>query len=130
MNRRSNLADVPAPAGGYSQVVEAAGLLFTAGMGPGDPATGEIVGTTIEEQTAQTLDNLEAVLRACGAGFDAVVRASVHLADVERDFRGFDAEFARRFAHHLPARTTVGAKLAGILVEIDLVAVKASGAAV
>ena len=50
----------------YSQAVKAAGLVFVAGQGPFDPATGKIVGETIQDQTRQALKNCEAILRAAG----------------------------------------------------------------
>jgi reactive intermediate/imine deaminase len=127
MIRRSDLPDVPAAGGAYSQVVEVRGLLFTAGMGPVDPATGTVAGATVAEQTHRAIDNLEAALGACGVRLDAVVKATVHLADVKRDFKEFDAAFAERFSGHLPARTTVGSSLPGILVEIDFIAVTGQG---
>lgn len=123
MIRKSGLPGVPAVAGAYSQVVQVGELLFTAGMGPVDPTTGRVAGATVAEQTHRTIDNLEAALRASGAGLDAVVKATVHLADVARDFKEFDAAFASRFTGYLPARTTVGSALPGILVEIDFIAV-------
>jgi reactive intermediate/imine deaminase len=123
MIRRSGLPQVPAAGGAYSQVVEVGDFLFTAGMGPIDPVSGAVVGSTVAEQTHQTIDNLQAALRASGVDLDHVVKATVHLADVERDFKEFNAAFAERFGGHLPARTTVGSALLGILVEIDFVAV-------
>ncbi len=52
---------------GYSQAVKAGGLVFVSGQGPFDPATGALVGDTIQEQTAQCLRNIEAILRAAGS---------------------------------------------------------------
>ena len=60
----------------YSQAVKAAGLVFVSGQGPFDPATGAIVGETIGEQTAQTLRNCEAILRAAGSSMAKVVNAT------------------------------------------------------
>lgn len=112
----------PTPRGGYVQGTFGAPRLFTAGVGPLDPETGQVVGTTIEEQTGQVLRNLEAILRAAGFSREHVLKATVHLADLDRDFAGFDAVFREWFGDALPARTTVGSRLRGILVEIDLVA--------
>jgi len=127
MIRRSGLPNVPAAAGAYSQVVEVGPLLFTAGMGPVDPATGAVTGITVAEQTHRTIDNLEAALSACGASFADVVKATVHLADIQRDFKEFDTAFGQRFSGHFPARTTVGSSLPGILVEIDFIAIARQG---
>ncbi|HLA16594.1 MAG TPA: Rid family detoxifying hydrolase [Candidatus Limnocylindrales bacterium] len=112
----------PRPAGPYSQGIVATGeLLFTAGQVPIDPATGEVNGTTIEEQTARVLDNLGAVLAAAGCSFADVVRVNVYLADMA-DWAGMNATYERYFPDPRPTRTTVGAGLGAFRIEIDLVA--------
>lgn len=112
----------PAPVGAYSQARVAGPFVFTSGMGPLDPATGEIIGDDIETQTGLVLDHLETVLRAAGAELSDVVRSTVHLQHPKRDFAAFDRVYRSRFGDVLPVRTTVGSTLAGILVEIDVVA--------
>lgn len=112
----------PRPAGAYSQGIVANGFLYTAGLGPQDPATGELAGDTIEAQTAQVMRNLGAVLAAGGLDFSDVVKVTVHLQELDRDFRGFDAAYREFVPEPRPVRTTVGSTLAGILVEIDVVA--------
>lgn len=114
-------SNVPRPAGAYSHAVVAGGLLFTAGMGPHRP-TGERVGDTPAEQTVQVLRNLEAVLAARGRTLADVVKVTVHLADLERDFAAFDSAYRQVMPAPYPVRTTVGSTLPGILVEIDVVA--------
>lgn len=118
--------DAPRPLGAYSQGIVANGFLYTAGVGPMSRATGSVVGATIEEQTAQVMANLQAILAARGLGFGDVVKTTVHLADLDRDFRGFDATYRRFLVEPFPARTTVGSALPGILVEIDMIAAIAS----
>ena len=112
----------PQPKGAYSQAIVANGLLFTAGFGPHDPSNGNVVGSTIEEQTSQVLRNVEAVLSDHDLGWVDVVKSTVHLADLARDFAGFNATYERVVVAPYPVRTTVGSTLAGILVEIDVVA--------
>ncbi len=112
-----------APKASYSQAVHAAGLLFTAGFGPHDATTGNVVEGDIRAQTNQTLDNLEAVLATRGLTFAHLVKVTVHLQDLKRDFAAFDEEYRRRVPAPFPARTTVGSQLWDILVEIDVVAV-------
>lgn len=112
----------PAPGGSYSQGIAAGPWVFTAGVGPHDPASGEIVGSTIEEQTQQALLNLEAVLSARELGRDDVVKVTVHLEELDRDFAGFDAAYRKFFRDPFPVRTTVGSRLDGILLEIDCIA--------
>jgi enamine deaminase RidA (YjgF/YER057c/UK114 family) len=81
----------------------------------------------VGEQTEQALNNVEAVLRAAGAAFADVVKVTVHLADLQRDFKEFDRVYTSRFRAPYPARTTVGSNLLGFLVEIDVVAVATHG---
>jgi reactive intermediate/imine deaminase len=71
---------------GYSQAVKANGLVFVSGQGPFDPATGDVVGETIQEQTRQCLRNVEAILKAAGSSIDSVVQATFILDD-ESDSR-------------------------------------------
>ena len=91
----------------YSQAVVAGGLVFVAGQGPFDPATGAIVGDTIQEQTRQAFRNIEAILEAAGSSMDQVVSATFILRDPE-DFAGMNEEWVRWFPTDPPART--GAK--------------------
>lgn len=110
----------PTPAGPYSQGIVYGDLIFVAGQGPVNPATGKI-GETIEEQTRQVLENIRAILEAAGAGLDDVLKCTVHLADM-RDFARFNQVYKEYFNEPYPVRTTVGSSLNGILVEIDVIA--------
>jgi 2-iminobutanoate/2-iminopropanoate deaminase len=83
---------------------------------------GMVTGDTIREQTLVVLENIAAVLAAAGATLADVVRCGVFLADMA-DFGGMNDVYGEVFPDPLPARTTVGATLPGILVEIDCVAV-------
>ena len=87
----------------YSQAVKAAGLVFVAGQGPFDAATGAIVGTTIQEQTRQSLANVEAILIAAGSSMARVVNATFILRDPD-DFAGMNDEWVRWFPTDPPAR--------------------------
>ncbi|MFJ5040449.1 RidA family protein [Streptomyces parvulus] len=112
----------PRPAGAYSQGVVAGGLLFTAGFGPQDPATGE-VPEGVGPQTAQVLRNVRAVLAEEGLTPQDVVKVTAHLQHLKRDFAAYDAAYREFFDEPCPVRTTVGSDLMDILVEIDVVAV-------
>jgi 2-iminobutanoate/2-iminopropanoate deaminase len=107
----------------YSQAVVAAGLVFVSGQGPFDPATGAIVGETIQEQTRQALTNIRAILEAAGSSMDRIVNATFVLARPE-DIGGLNEEWLRWFSHHLPARS--GAKhpapAPGLLISIAAIA--------
>ena len=72
----------PASIGPFSQGVKDGGRIFVSGQGPVDPDTGEIIGDDIEEQTAQTLENVAAVLEAGGSSLDAVVKSTVFVTDM------------------------------------------------
>ena len=92
----------------YSQGVKAGGLVFVAGQGPFDPVTGEVVGTTIQEQTNQCLKNIDAILHAAGSSLEKIVSATFILDD-PNDFAGMDEEWMKLFPKDPPARQ--GAKL-------------------
>ena len=87
----------------YSQAVVAAGLIFVSGQGPFDPATGAVIGTTIQDQTRQCLRNIDAILRAAGASMDKVASATFILRD-PTDFAGMNEEWVRWFPTDPPAR--------------------------
>ena len=111
----------PQPGGAYSQGIAVGGLIFTAGFGPQDPADGS-VPDGIEAQTRNVLRNVAATLAERNATLDDVVKATVHLQHLDRDFGDFNRVYSEFFEAPYPARTTVGSTLAGILVEIDVVA--------
>ena len=117
-------SDAPRPMGAYSPGIRFGELLFTAGFGPLDPATGKIVGDDIDTQTRQTLANVSSVLAAEGLTLADVVKATVHLAELERDFAGFNQAYSECMPQPWPVRTTVGSTLMGILVEIDVIAAR------
>jgi 2-iminobutanoate/2-iminopropanoate deaminase len=112
---------VPPPVGAYSPAVRAGDFLYVSGQVPRDPRTGALVGDTVEAQTEQVLANLRAVLAAAGAHLSDIVSATIFLAD-EEDWGAMNAIWKAAFVAPYPARTTVGARLRGILVEINAVA--------
>lgn len=113
----------PVSLAGYSQAVVSRGLVFVSGQGPFDALTGEVVGTTIQEQTAQCLLNIAAILSAAGSGLSQAVSATVILAE-EGDFAGMNEEWQRWFPIEPPARQ--GARLPvrpkGMKISIALIA--------
>jgi 2-iminobutanoate/2-iminopropanoate deaminase len=109
------------PIGAYSQGLRVGDFLFVSGQGPLDPATGKIVGETIEEQTARVLENIKAILEAGGATMADVVKVSAHLSDLAL-FDQYNKVYSTYFPDPKPTRTTVGSQLLGILVEIDAIA--------
>ncbi|WP_019631743.1 RidA family protein [Actinomadura atramentaria] len=124
--RELRSADAPAPGGTYSQGLVVGDFVYTAGMGPIDPATGAVVGDDVATQTRQVLANLKAVLAEHGLDFSDVVKSTVHLQELHRDFAAYDEVYREHFTAPYPVRTTVGSDLMNILVEIDFVAYKKS----
>ena len=110
------------PALPFSPGLKVNGFVFLSGQGGFVPGTGKLAGETIEEQTEQTLRNVQALLERAGCGLSDAVSCLVHLADLSH-FARFNAVYARHFAPPQPVRTTVGAPLVfGMLVEITVVA--------
>jgi len=114
----------PQAIGPYSQAIRAGDLLFLSGQVGLDPVTGAMVEGGLEAETTRALQNLEAVLRAAGAGLDRVVRTTVFLVDLG-EFAAMNAIYARAFGENRPARSTVqvSALPRGARVEIDAIAV-------
>lgn len=113
----------PAAIGPYSQGVVVNGLLFASGQIALSPETGELVGSTIEEQAEQVMKNVGALLAAAGTDFDHVVKTTCFLEDIA-DFAKFNAVYAESFGENLPARSAVGIdKLPkGALIEVEVIA--------
>ena len=112
----------PAAIGPYSQAVEVNGLLFASGQVPLMPGTGEVVGTTIEEQTERVCQNIKGILEANGLTFENVVKTTCFLADIN-DFAAFNAVYGKYFVSK-PARSCVAVKSIpkGLLCEVEIIA--------
>jgi 2-iminobutanoate/2-iminopropanoate deaminase len=106
----------------YSQAVKAAGLVFVSGQAALDPATGELVGDTIQEQTRQCLTNLSVILEAAGSSLDKIVSATFILRDPQ-DFAGMNEEWLAWFPIDPPARQ-------GAQLPIDVPGLRVSIAAI
>ncbi|HEY8730708.1 MAG TPA: RidA family protein [Candidatus Limnocylindria bacterium] len=116
----------PKAIGPYSQAIVAGELIFCAGQGAIDPATGEDRKGGVAAETERTLDNIAAVLSAAGSDLAHVVKTTVFLIDMA-DFAAMNEVYAKRFGTHRPARSTVGvaALPRGFRVEIECVAIRA-----
>jgi len=117
--------NAPAAVGPYSQAIVAGDLVFCAGQGAIDAATGEVMRGTVEEETERTLRNLGAVLDAAGVGFADVVKTTVFLTDMN-DFAAMNGVYAAFFPDPPPARSTVAVKELpkGFKVEVEAIARK------
>ena len=113
----------PKAIGPYSQAIRLGGLVYTAGQGPIDPATGKLIEGGVAEQTRQTLNNIKAILEAAGTSMQRVVKTTVFMTDLGQ-FAVMNAVYAEFFPSDPPARSTVqvAALPLGISVEIEAVA--------
>jgi 2-iminobutanoate/2-iminopropanoate deaminase len=113
----------PGAIGPYSQGIVANGFLFTAGQVALDPASGQMVGADVGQQTERALANLQAILTSAGLGWQNVVKTTVYLQRMS-DFAAMNDVYTRVMGDARPARSTVevGALPRGALVEIDLIA--------
>jgi 2-iminobutanoate/2-iminopropanoate deaminase len=114
-------SDGPQPRGPYSQAIVADGFVFVAGQGSVNPSTNELELGDVGSETRRTLQNIRAILEAAGSSLRDVVRVGVFLADI-KDFDAMNAVYREFFPKDQPARTTVGAQLPKIKVEIDCIA--------
>ena len=117
--------NAPAAIGPYSQAIETDGYLFTSGQIPINPATGEVEGTTIEEQAEQVMKNIGAVLEAAGLDFSHVLKTTCFLADLA-DFAAFNAVYGKYFPEAAPARScfAVAGLPKGAKLEVETICVK------
>ncbi len=114
----------PQAIGPYSQAVRMNGFVFVSGQIPFDRQTGELVGGSIQAQTARVLENVKAVLEAAGMSLDDVVKTTVFLKNIG-DFAQMNEAYGKYFGSNPPARSTVEvARLPrDVQVEIDAIAV-------
>ena len=114
--------NAPAAIGPYSQGIVLNGIAFFSGQIPLSPETGEVVGTTIEEQAEQVTKNVGALLKSQGAAFTDVVKTTCFLADMA-DFAAFNEVYAKYFTGK-PARSCVAVKALpkGVLCEVEAIA--------
>jgi endoribonuclease L-PSP, putative len=114
----------PKAIGPYSQAIVHNGLAYLSGQIPLDPATGQLVEGDIAAQTARVLENLKAVLEACGSGLDRVVKTTVFMQDMG-EFATMNDIYGKYFSENPPARSTVqAARLPrDVRVEIDAIAI-------
>ena len=113
----------PKAIGPYSQAIVYGGLAYLSGQIPLDPATGQLVEGDIVAQTTRVLENLKAVLEACGSGLDRVVKTTVYIKDMG-EFAKMNEVYGKYFSENPPARSTVeAARLPrDVRVEIDAIA--------
>lgn len=122
MKQPLNTAAAPAAIGPYSQAIDAGALVFVSGQLPINPANGEMPAG-IKEQTAQSLENANAILKSAGLSLDNVVKTTVLLSDIA-NFGPMNEVYAQYFAAPFPARSAFAVRdlPKGALVEIEVIA--------
>jgi 2-iminobutanoate/2-iminopropanoate deaminase len=120
---RTEKAPAPFQGAPYSQAIKTGGLVFVSGQISLQPDHGEVVGSTIQEQTEQIMKNLAAILSEAGSSLDRLVKTTVFLTNLD-DFQGMNEVYAQHVGATPPARATieVGRLPSGALVEIEAVA--------
>jgi 2-iminobutanoate/2-iminopropanoate deaminase len=118
-------ATAPEPIGPYSQAVQVGNMLFMSGQIAIQKSTGNIVTSTIEEETAQVMQNLADVLTAAGMDFSHVVKSTIFLKDMN-NFPKVNEIYGKHFSQNPPARETVEVSRLpkDVNVEISCIAVK------
>ncbi len=113
----------PAAIGPYCHAIVHNDLVYCSGQIPLDPSTMQIVGGTIEEQTAQVMKNIKTVLGDVGTGLDKIIKATIFL-DTMDDFAGMNTVYEAALCGHKPARSAfeVGRLPKDALVEIECIA--------
>jgi len=122
MKKQVQTDKAPKAIGPYSQAIIADDFVFCSGQIPIDPATGELNTGSIEDQTRQVLRNVGAVLEAAGSSYDAVVKTTVFLQDMN-DFAKMNAVYAEFFKVPYPARAAVQAARLPRDVKIEIEAI-------
>lgn len=124
MKKAISTSKAPSAIGPYSQAIQVGNFVFASGQIPIDPATGSFAEGGIKEQTRQSLNNVNAILKEAGLTLANVVKTTVFLADIA-DFADMNSVYAEFFSEPYPARSAVAVKSLpkGALVEIEVVAV-------
>jgi 2-iminobutanoate/2-iminopropanoate deaminase len=123
-NRIVATDQAPKAIGPYSQAVVHNGIAYLSGQIPLDPTTQQLLDGDVVAQTERVLENIKAVLAACGSSLDRVLKTTVFLADMG-EFARMNEVYGRYFAQNAPARSTVqAARLPrDVRVEIDCIAI-------
>jgi len=106
MKKIINSKNAPAPIGPYNQALRSGNIVFFSGQVALDSQTGEMINDSIEVETNKVLDNIGAILKEAGLGFDDVIKSSIFLIDMN-DFTVVNEIYGGRFSDKFPARETV-----------------------
>lgn len=124
MKKAISTPNAPAAIGPYSQAIEVNGMIYTSGVIPVNPATGEIPAT-VEEQAEQAFSNMAALLKDAGSGMENVVKTTVFIKNME-DFGKINEIYAKYFNGVFPARSCVEvARIPkDVFLEVEAIAIK------
>jgi len=124
MKKAISIDKAPAAIGPYSQAIEVNGMVFTSGVIPVNPATGEIP-EGVEAQAEQAFSNMAALLQAAGTSIEAVIKTTVFIKEMN-DFGKINEVYAKYFTGTFPARSCVEvARLPkDVLLEVEAIATK------
>ncbi len=116
-------SDAPPSIGPFSQGIRDGDRIYVSGQGPIDPESGDVVSEDVREQTARTLENVDAVLRAGGVSLDEVAKATVFLTDMS-NYDAVNEVYGEYVSEPYPARSAVEVRdlPVPIKVEIEVVA--------
>lgn len=128
MREGINSSELAPPAGPFSHVVRAGGLLYLSGQLAQNPLTGQLVEGNVAEQTTQILHNLSTVLKEVQRNLSHVVKVNVFLTDMN-DFAAMNEVYATYFDAPYPARSTIAVKALplGARVEMECIATAEPG---
>jgi 2-iminobutanoate/2-iminopropanoate deaminase len=111
--------NAPDPIGPYSQAVQAGSFIFVSGQVGKNPATGNIVNDTIENETKQVMNNIKNILETGGSNFDKVVKTTIFLTNMD-DFSKVNEVYGSFFSGNYPARETVQVSRLPLNVNVEI----------
>ena len=111
--------NAPEPIGPYSQAVQAGSFIFVSGQVGKNPATGNIVNDTIENETKQVMNNIKNILETGGSNFDKVVKTTIFLTNMD-DFSKVNEVYGSFFSGNYPARETVQVSRLPLNVNVEI----------
>jgi 2-iminobutanoate/2-iminopropanoate deaminase len=111
--------NAPDPIGPYSQAVQAGGFIFVSGQVGKNPATGNVVNDTIQNETKQVMQNIKNILETGGSSLDKVVKTTIFLTNMD-DFSKVNEVYGSFFKGEFPARETVQVSRLPLNVNVEI----------
>ncbi len=120
-----NTTNAPAPIGPYSQAIVAGNTLYVSGQVAFDPASGNLITDSIQNETHRVMKNIEAILLEAGYSFSDIVKCSIFVKDLT-NFVAINEVYGMYVGDVKPARETVEVSRLprDVNVEISCIAVK------